>query len=82
MYLRSEAWLGDDWEQRQRVQQALCQAGECTHLGVVLSTGEQRQLIGGGEVGPDLLHLPEPLPLAPLGSPVLKPHLGRGEAGL
>lgn len=56
------------------------QVGECTHLGVVLSTGEQRQLIGSGEVGPDLLHLTEPLPLAPLCSPVLKPHLGRGDS--
>lgn len=56
------------------------QAEECTHLGVVLSTGEQRQLVGGGEVGPDLLHLTEPLPLAPFGSPVLKPHLGRADS--
>lgn len=45
------------------------------HLGIVLSTGEQRQLIGSGEVGPDLLHLAKPLPLAPFGSSILKPDL-------
>lgn len=45
------------------------------HLGIVLSTGEQRQLIGSGEVGPDLLHLAKPLPLAPFGSSVLEPDL-------
>lgn len=66
---------------RGRVSSKPCaQAGECTHLGVVLSTGEQGQLIGSGEVGPDLLHLTEPLPLAPFRSPVLKPHLGRGDS--
>lgn len=56
-------------------------AGERTHLGIVLSTGEQGQLVGGGEVGPDLLHLAKPLPLAPFCSPVLKPHLGERVTG-
>lgn len=46
-----------------------------TYLGVVLSSGEEGQLIGSGEVGSDLLHLPETLPLPPLGPPVLEPDL-------
>jgi hypothetical protein len=44
-------------------------------LGIVLGSGEEGQLIGGGEVGPNLLHLPEALPLPPLGSAVLEPDL-------
>lgn len=75
----SKAWLGAErrWTDGQR------QQGRArTHLGVVLSAGEQGQLVGGGEVGPDLLHLAEPLPLAPFRSPVLEPHLGaRGGHG-
>lgn len=46
-----------------------------TYLGVVLSSGEEGQLIGSGEVGSDLLHLPKTLPLPPLGPPVLEPDL-------
>ena len=49
--------------------------GKETYLGVVLSPGEEGQLIGRGEVGPDLLHLPKALPLSPLGPPVLEPNL-------
>lgn len=50
-------------------------AGAGTYLGVVLSTREEGQLVGGGEVGSNLLHLPETLPLPPLGPPVLEPDL-------
>lgn len=46
-----------------------------TYLGVVLSSGEERQLIGSGEVGSDLLHLPKTLPLPPLGPSILEPDL-------
>lgn len=46
-----------------------------THLGIVLSSGEEGQLVGGGEVGSNLLHLPKALPLPPLGPPVLEPDL-------
>ena len=46
-----------------------------THLGVVLCSGEEGQLIGCGEVGPNLLHLPKAFPLPPLGPPVLEPDL-------
>lgn len=49
--------------------------GAGTHLGVVLCSGEEGQLIGCGEVGPDLLHLPKAFPLSPLGPPVLEPDL-------
>lgn len=50
-------------------------AGAGTDLGIVLSASEEGQLVGGGEVGSDLLHLPEALPLPPLGPPVLEPDL-------
>jgi hypothetical protein len=42
-----------------------------TYLGIVLGSGEEGQLIGGGEVGPNMLHLPKALPLPPLGYVVL-----------
>lgn len=45
------------------------------YLGIVLSAGEEGQLIGRGEVGPNLLHLPKTLPFPPLCSPVLEPDL-------
>lgn len=50
-------------------------AGAGTDLGIVLRASEEGQLVGCGEVGSDLLHLPEALPLPPLGPPVLEPDL-------
>ena len=50
-------------------------AGAVAHLCVALGACQQGQLIGCGEVGSDLLHLTEALPLPPLGSAVLEPHL-------
>lgn len=50
-------------------------AGAGPHLGIVLRSGEEGQLVGRGEVGPNLLHLPETFPLPPLGPPVLEPDL-------
>lgn len=46
-----------------------------TYLGIVLRSGEEGQLIGRGEVGSNLLHLPKTLPFPPLGPPVLEPDL-------
>lgn len=69
---------GQRWRDRQ-----MDLGRRCTYLGIVLSTSEQRQLIGSGEVGPDLLHLAKPLPLAPFGSSILEPDLwGERGAGL
>lgn len=49
--------------------------GTGTYLGIVLRSGEEGQLVGRGEVGSNLLHLPKTLPLPPLGPPVLEPDL-------
>lgn len=51
------------------------------HLGVVLRSGKEGQLVGCGEVGSNLLHLPKALPLSPLGSAVLEPDLQDKAAG-
>lgn len=55
--------------------------GRGMYLGIVLGSGEEGQLIGRGEVGSDLLHLPKALPLSPLGPPVLEPNLQDKAAG-
>ena len=50
-------------------------AGAVAHLCVALGACQQGQLVGCGEVGSDLLHLTEALPLPPLCSTILEPHL-------
>lgn len=45
------------------------------YLCIVFRPGQDRELVGGRKVCPDLLHLAKTLSLSPFGSAILEPHL-------
>lgn len=52
------------------------------YLCIVLRPSQERQLVSSREVRPDLLHLAKTLPLPPLGSAILEPHLQKKKNNL